>query len=150
MDDLPIISRFITSFHSRSAYQYKKEKIVDWVSGACFMMQKDAAFFDESIFMYGEDVELCYQVQKKNGKILYSPTTKIVHLGTGGQQGFVEKPLVSEIEALKYFYEKHFPKKWTSERFIIKMGTALRAIIFGLILRRENAFDIYVKAFQVA
>ncbi len=150
VDDLPIISMLVGSFHTRSASKYKKEKMVDWVTGACFMMKKGAGEFDEAIFMYGEDVELCYQVHKKNGNILYSPTTKVVHLGSGGLEGFVERPLVSEIEALKYFYKKHFPKKWTSERIIIKIGIALRAVIFGLILRRKNAFDIYVKAFQVA
>lgn len=35
--------------------------------------------FDEDYFMYGEDIELCYQIKQKGFLIAYLPTTSIIH-----------------------------------------------------------------------
>lgn len=55
---------------------------VDWVSGACLVVRRDALLgrlFDESYFMYAEDMELCERLASYGWEIWYTPSTTVVH-----------------------------------------------------------------------
>ncbi len=61
----------------------EEEHEVDAISGSCFFIPT-ALFriiggFDETFFMYGEDLDICVQVRNKGKKVWYSPITKIIH-----------------------------------------------------------------------
>jgi N-acetylglucosaminyl-diphospho-decaprenol L-rhamnosyltransferase len=56
----------------------------DWVSGAAMMIRR-AAFeevggFDESLFMYMEDVDLCRRLREKGWGVAYDPQAVVDHL----------------------------------------------------------------------
>ena len=56
---------------------------VDWVSGACFLVRR-AAFeavggFDESYFMYAEDVDLCWRLGRAGYGVAYAPAAEVTH-----------------------------------------------------------------------
>ncbi len=56
---------------------------VDAVSGS-FMMIRTEVYdkvggFDEQFFMYGEDLDLCYRIQKSGFKVFYVHTTQVIH-----------------------------------------------------------------------
>jgi GT2 family glycosyltransferase len=75
---------------------------VDAISGS-FMMLRRAVFeeiggLDESYFMYGEDLDWCYRVQRAGWKIYYVHSTKIIHYGG-------ESTRRSSIDAQAVFYE---------------------------------------------
>jgi len=57
---------------------------VDWVSGACFLARRKAldelGGFDESYFMYSEDVDLCWRAWKAGWKVVYEPAGTIRHV----------------------------------------------------------------------
>ena len=56
---------------------------VDAVSGSFMMMRRDVykktGGFDEQFFMYGEDLDLCYRVQKAGYKVFYVHNTQVIH-----------------------------------------------------------------------
>lgn len=56
---------------------------VDWVSGAALFVQtktiRDLGGFDESFFLYYEDVDLCQRIQNIGGSTLYIPHVTITH-----------------------------------------------------------------------
>lgn len=66
--------------------QIVKPEEVDWVSGACMMIRgsvlKKTGLFDETFFMYVEDMEMCYRIKKCGFKI-YSVPFEVIHLGGG-------------------------------------------------------------------
>ena len=56
---------------------------VDWVSGACFMARhralKDLGGFDESYFMYMEDLDLCWRAHRAGWGVAYVPAAAVTH-----------------------------------------------------------------------
>lgn len=57
---------------------------VDWVSGACFLIRRQAfeavGGFDESYFMYAEDVDLCWRLGRAGWSVVYEPAAEVTHL----------------------------------------------------------------------
>src|SRR5262249_30170739 len=59
-----------------------RDERVDWVSGACLIARHEALenkIFDETYFMYAEDMELCERVARNGWEIWYTPCATIVH-----------------------------------------------------------------------
>jgi N-acetylglucosaminyl-diphospho-decaprenol L-rhamnosyltransferase len=56
---------------------------VDWASGTCLMLRAaalgDQARFDESYFMYVEDVDLCWRLREAGWRVAYEPAGRVVH-----------------------------------------------------------------------
>jgi GT2 family glycosyltransferase len=56
----------------------------DWVSGAAMLVRKSAfeeiGGFDERIFMYMEDVDLCRRLRAKGWAVLYEPDAVVEHV----------------------------------------------------------------------
>ena len=63
--------------------EYEKQREVDWITGAYLCIHRDLfeqlAGFDPAIFMYYEDVELCYRVRAAGSRICYFPGASILH-----------------------------------------------------------------------
>jgi len=60
---------------------------VDLIKG-CFMVMEKKEFdllggFHEDSLFYGEETELCFRFWQTGGKVIFLPTTRVVHLGGG-------------------------------------------------------------------
>lgn len=90
---------------------------VDAVAGS-FLMTSSKSFqeiggFDESFFMYGEDLDLCYRMKEKGYQIIYYGQASITHLK--GQSGLHTKSrtvIYHFYNAMRIFYKKHYRKKY--------------------------------------
>ena len=55
---------------------------MDWVSGACLLVRRDAAvaagLLDERYFMYEEDVDFCAALRAKGGRVRYVPAVEYI------------------------------------------------------------------------
>ena len=92
------------------------ERTVDWVSGACLLVRRDAATavggFDERYFLYEEDVDLCAALRARGGSILFTPRTRVIHL-RGRSVGRAAAPDGTPShydQSHVAFYEKHAPQ----------------------------------------
>jgi len=60
------------------------ERPVDWISGACLLVDRQAAveagLLDERYFMYEEDVDFCAALRGRGGRVLYVPEATVLHL----------------------------------------------------------------------
>jgi hypothetical protein len=107
---------------------------VDAISGSFMMVRRtvceQVGGLDENFFMYGEDLDWCYRIQKAGWKIYYLHKTQIIHY-----KG--ESTKRSDIDELKRFYDamQLFVKKHLSGSLVVQ---ALLRI--GIVLRRGIAF----------
>ncbi len=153
IDDLPF-GQILKPYHVDHDVFYQSEQKIDWATGAAMFVPKNviqkAGFLDEQIFMYGEDVEWCYRIKKAGFQIIYTPISKIVHIGRGSSGKISTKAFIGEFEGLKYFYGKH-KSNFSLQilRNLLKMGALARILLFGLLGRKETA-RAYVEVFKVA
>lgn len=159
IQDFPLVDKFIKPFHpyhsksffSKSGSFYDNKKEIDWVTGAFLMTNKKilekVRGWDESFFMYVEEVDLCYRIQKLGFEIWYLPEWKIIHLG-GASSKASEFSLISEYQGIKKLYKKHF-NKWQYEllRIFLIIGALGRIVVFG-ILDGMKGVKIYAKAIK--
>lgn len=80
------------------------------------MLLKDIKGFDESFFMYGEDIDLAFRIKEKGLKIMYYPKFSVVHLkhqsGLKTYDHATKKATTQHFyEAMKIFYRKHYASK---------------------------------------
>jgi asparagine synthase (glutamine-hydrolysing) len=65
-------------------WDHDTERDVDWVAGSFMLLRREVfdetGGFDESLFMYGEDLEWCRRVRDAGWRIRYFPEAEIVHL----------------------------------------------------------------------
>jgi N-acetylglucosaminyl-diphospho-decaprenol L-rhamnosyltransferase len=80
----------------------------------CFSFEPMAAvgFFDEDFFMYGEDLDLCYRLKMRGGRIYYVPNATVVHL-KGMASGRQATAMLREFHrSMWLFYKKHYVHGW--------------------------------------
>ena len=116
---------------------------VDILSGAFMLMRKEAlnkvGLLDETFFMYGEDVDLSYRIQKGGYKNYYFPETRIIHYkGESTKKSSVNYVFVF-YRAMVIFAEKHFSQKNAKLfSFLINCAIYFRAslAIFGRFIKQ--------------
>lgn len=125
-----------------------KEQETDWVSGG-FMLIRSEIFkkikgFDEHIFMYTEDMELCYRVKKLGFKVYYVPSSTVRHEGQGSSDRSFA--VIHIFKGIKYFYKKHR----SLPEYMIVWGLLLikaaLAIIIGSMTGNKKLITTYKQA----
>jgi GT2 family glycosyltransferase len=102
---------------------------VSLLMGCCIMVRKkvldEIGLFDEQFFLYAEDMDLCYRIQKAGWKSWYLPTAQIVHIW-GQSTERISKHRVFHNQQAKYiFFKKHFG---AAKAFEYRLATLLAAI----------------------
>jgi N-acetylglucosaminyl-diphospho-decaprenol L-rhamnosyltransferase len=148
IDDLPFVGRLIPSFHPQLS-SYDRNRQMDWVTGAFMIIPKkvfdEAHGFDENIFMYTEEMELCYRLHQLGYQTIFQISPSIIHLG--GASGGSVFALTSEVKNMLYFWQKHKPS-WQLPliKAFFFIGSLLRLLIFGIIKGDEKARRAYTQA----
>lgn len=85
---------------------------VDILCGAYMMIRKQAldaaGLLDETFFMYGEDIDLSYRIQKAGFKIVYFPEITIIHYKGESTKKSSLNYVYLFYKAMQIFAQKHF------------------------------------------
>jgi GT2 family glycosyltransferase len=89
--------------------EHRSDCEVGWLSGACLLLRAEALegeLFDESLFMYCEDLDLCSRLKAKGWKVVYTPRASIVHLD--GRSLALQTPeiKVSQMRSLRRVFSR--------------------------------------------
>lgn len=107
---------------------------IECLSGACMMVRREAfeslGGFDEQLFMYGEDVDLCYRIRRRGGRIHYLADERVVHYGGGSSQADPRRsylPALMQRESNLHFMRKHHgPVIALAFRCAVGVGSVVR------------------------
>ncbi len=86
---------------------------VDCVVGAFMLIRsnllKECNGLDESFFMYGEDIDICYRIKQMGYEVYYYGEYEIIHYK--GASGKNKKLLYEFHNSMEIFYNKHYKKQ---------------------------------------
>ena len=116
--NVPILNRLFAGYHL-SYLNLNTVHEIDAGTGAFLMARKSVidkvGGIDKDFFMYGEDLELAYQIKALGLRIIYYPLWTVLHLKYSS--GFKNKNTKIKsntkfhfYESMKIFYKKHYAK----------------------------------------
>jgi len=109
---------------------------------------EDIGFFDENIFFFLEEIDLCKRLKSKNKKIYYSPNTKVQH--DGGQSHDISFNYEMELSrnwhwmwSTFYYNKKHNGYLIALLIILPKLFTATFKVFIYSIFRNKEKKEIY-------
>ena len=129
----------------------KEIKQVDWVSGACLMIRKKTfdqiGGFAKEIFMYMEDMELCFKARKKGLLTYFYPEINLFHIERGSSNKTFA--IVNIYKGILFFYKKHMPLWQYSLAKFLLFFKAWVLNLFGKITGKKYLIETYGQALEL-
>lgn len=93
------------------------EHEVDVLQGAFFLTTKEILdevdWYDETYFLNGEDIDLCWKIKELGRKIMYVPKYSIIHVKKASKRAKHRfKNEVSGVKSMEIFYRKRMWDKY--------------------------------------
>lgn len=128
-----------------SGWDHSSPRCVDWVSGAAMLLRRDflyeAGIFDETFYMYCEDVDMGMRAKEFGWKVMYCPYARILHR-IGGSSDKKVIPMLVKFHLSHYlFFKKHWGWRTSlfGELFLI-LGLVGRTLLLII----KNRLDIFI------
>ena len=99
---------------------------VDAVVGAFMVIRREAleqvGLLDETFFMYGEDLDLCYRLKQRGWRVVYYPAVTVLHLKGRASRQASRRSIIAFYDAMRIFHNKHYR---ASTSFLVNWGIDL-------------------------
>jgi GT2 family glycosyltransferase len=111
------LSRFVqasSKFTTATALDKSESavRVVSWVLGAALAIRRTAfdvvGGFDESYFMYFEEVDLCYRLNQVGWQTHYVPKALVKHVGGASTKSHRASMLQQLYKSLCHFYQQYY------------------------------------------
>jgi GT2 family glycosyltransferase len=126
---LPLLGRVFRPLHLARPDRVASP---DWVSGAAMLVRRDAftavGGFDEQIFMYMEDVDLCRRLRSAGWRVDYRPDAIVEHRIGGSQSS--DQPARWFNSYFDYLRRRNGPAGARAAALVAGTGLGLRAIAY--------------------
>lgn len=125
-----LAARKVFGIRSALERKYREKQTVGWLTGACLLGRREAlnqvGGFDENIFMYFEDKDLCKRVAGAGWGVIYLPEVSVVHLLGKGSEGAGNRRLRALYRtSQRYYYQKHLG---VFDQFTLRLYLAGRSV----------------------
>lgn len=99
--------------------------------------------FDESFFMYGEDLDLCYRIKQEGFRVSYYPKTTITHFKGESSKRSTLNETKHFYDAMEIFAKKHYGNSKLFFSFL-RLGIKIRAFISYLRKHKKDVSFILI------
>ena len=93
-------------------WDHQSEREVDWVSGACLALRREAfdevGGFDPSYFMFVEDVDLCARLWEAGWTVVFSPVAEVTHAVGASVGARPFRMVVEHARSLNFFFTRRY------------------------------------------
>ena len=132
-----ILRLFFPGKYPNKNMSYKNPIEVDSVIGACMMVRKEAmaevGIFDEDYFIFLEETDWCFRMNKKGWKVYHVPDAEVFHLSGHSKK---RTPWRSQIEyyisLYKFFRKNRTPASYLTLR-VLKPCKILTNLILNIL-----------------
>lgn len=126
----------------RLAYEFRDHTrggSADWLTGACLLVRRELleriGGFDPAVFLYGEEMDLCWRARRDGWDVVFAPGVSVVHhrgaSGGGGGAGAWRARLAMAGDA--YVIRKHRGVGYFSVFFCVRcLALGTEAVVQGL------------------
>jgi N-acetylglucosaminyl-diphospho-decaprenol L-rhamnosyltransferase len=87
---------------------------VDWVSGACMLVRRDAyqaaGRFDAGYFMYFEEMDFCLRLQRAGWRVVYDPGAEVTHILGGSTRSAPYRKVWNHHRSALRFYCRRYAR----------------------------------------
>ena len=123
---------------------------VDWILGAALALRSSAVAavggFDESYYMYNEEVDLCLRLRRAGWEIHYVPVATVAHAGGASTMQYRPAMAAQYVRSTMRLYTEHFPgPRRTQLRLVLGAALASRLLRDGTRLALTRAPDSRAK-----
>lgn len=94
-----------------TGFGHERDASFDWVSGCAMGLRRAAleriGLFDESFFMFCEDVDLCRRARNEGFDVVYLPAARVRHRIGGSSRSAPRLVIVARHRSMWLYYKKH-------------------------------------------
>jgi len=144
-------------FLNKKAYVYKTDHNVaqncEVIKGACMVIKKElfnnVNRFDDSFFMYSEEVDLCKRLISYDKINIYNPACTIYHFGkkSTSSDRAKEFSLFHYHKSKLVYFKKHKQKTYFIYKFILMFSLIERAVLLKIFSTNCHS-SIYFSSFK--
>lgn len=140
--------------HSQNFQNSKYPFNVEALAGACLFFHRRVIDklqgFDSNFFFHYADLDICWRLNSKGGKVIYCPNISVIHLGSVSTISAGDSILKETECDMMNFYRKRFPryKRMIVIIFLIISRVNRISILFFLGIVRMNRATIR-KSYQL-
>jgi N-acetylglucosaminyl-diphospho-decaprenol L-rhamnosyltransferase len=107
-----------------------------WLLGAALVIRRSAfdevGGFDETFFMYYEEVDLCLRMRERGWQILFAPVTTVTHASGASTSQHRAAMHARWYSSLQHFYRRHY-----SRGRLVQLRLIVGSIVLGRLVRDE-------------
>jgi N-acetylglucosaminyl-diphospho-decaprenol L-rhamnosyltransferase len=104
-----------TRRYRQEGWDRASERTVDWVSGCCMLIPRDALDdvhgFDEAFALYGEELDIATRLRDAGWSVLFTPEVEVIHQ-IGVSTGRSRRMLVTHSNSIYRYFRKHRAAGW--------------------------------------
>ena len=136
----PLFGRFLMG-----NWDHNSSREAECLVGSCMMVRREVieqvGLLDEDFFMYGEDIEWCYRINKAGWQIFYYSEPQIVHIGGRSTEQDRAEMGIEYLRSMTLFFRKRYGPGYALAYRVLLLGTTLaKRLIFlvGLLLTSNS------------
>jgi len=115
--------------YDRTLYAAGRPFPVDFVLGAALMVRREAiesaGVLDEGYFMYAEEVDWCWRIQRAGWPFYCLPTARVIHHGGASTRQFRSQSFLNLWRSRRRLYDRFYGpvRRWLAAR-MVRLGMA--------------------------
>lgn len=98
--------------YAMTYWDFDEMREVEFAGGSCLLLRREAlgkvGLLDEGFFMYTEETDLCYRLNKAGWKVCFVPDAQIIHYGGQSSKLDVGRTSVDLCKSKYRFMKKHY------------------------------------------
>jgi GT2 family glycosyltransferase len=124
-------------YYAMDTWDTAEPRSVDVLLGACILVRRqaleDAGLFEETYFMYSEEVDLCRRLRQKGWGVYWTPTAQVIHFGGQSTRQAAAEMFLQLYKSKIVYFRKHYGTSAAWVYKLILLAASLPRLAIGAV-----------------